>query len=71
VKSRDHILWYRLLHTLVVAYIYYTRCSGNAISKQRVAVTGDPGSEVRRSRVAVSPAACLGSSVRISCEAQR
>jgi hypothetical protein len=34
-------------------------------------VTGDPGSEVRRSRVAVSPAACLGSSVRISCEAQR
>jgi hypothetical protein len=34
VKSRDHVLRYRLLRALVVAYAYHTRRSGNAISKQ-------------------------------------
>jgi hypothetical protein len=37
VKSGDHVLRYRLLRTLVVACVYHTRRSGNAISKQRLA----------------------------------
>jgi hypothetical protein len=37
VKSRDHVLRYRLLYALVVAYIYHMRRSDNAISKQRLA----------------------------------
>jgi hypothetical protein len=37
VKSRDYVLRYRLLYALVVAYVYYARRSGNAISKQRLA----------------------------------
>jgi hypothetical protein len=37
VKSRDYVLRYRLLRTLVVAYAYYIRRSSNAMSKQRLA----------------------------------
>jgi hypothetical protein len=37
VKSGDHMLRYRPLRALVVAYAYHARRSGNAVSKQRLA----------------------------------